>query len=335
MNRRWLLIAFSLLAVLSVEAVAYPADVRFNLDTGTSPFCFRRTGYVYTSAIAACRTITSAEGVGYWTGGPCGPNMYALSWTFRYVNGFGSCRGMGVQPPYPNNPEAQGGFAGPGYVCLRGGVVAGTGCVCDAAWETDNGSACERTAGACPITGTTGCNKAAADLQARMPPTGDVRRVFHETLTCGIRTACTARCQMDNCKWLDQLSPASTGPYLRNEVPWPQIVANCNALMLPPPAKIAICAGAMAARNIRHDLTEALVKYGCGTDRDWDIIFEVNFSMRSTCMPARTSPTVRRSLSAAMKEWRDQTRDTCVARRIAAGKDPFINNELRGQSCGS
>ena len=96
----------------------------------------------------------------------------------------------------------------------------------------------------------------------------------------------------------------------------------------------AISATAMAERNINHDLTNALATYGCGTDRDWEIIFRVNFSYQSTCLP-KNQPLIRKANSVAMEKWRNQTRETRIATRTAAGKDPYINPELRGQTCGS
>jgi hypothetical protein len=186
-----------------------------------------------------------------------------------------------------------------------------------------------------PENTTTGCNGAAHQLATTMPAATDVRSTFHETLACGIRTACNARCQMDNCKWLDHVSPASTAAYLQNQVPYPQIIAQCNALPQRPPGRISFCAGLLANRNIRFDLTDALVAYGCGTEHDWNMIFDVNFSIASQCLPARTMPRTRLAMSYSMKAFRTLTRNTCIARRTAAGLDPFINNDLRGQSCTS
>lgn len=206
-----------------------------------------------------------------------------------------------------------------------------------ATWQTDTGTACARTAGPCatyPADATKGCNLAAYQFVPTMLAATDSRRIFHETLACGIRTACNARCQMDNCKWLEYLSPASTGPYLQNQAPWPALIASCDALGAQTPGRIVFCATRLATHNIRTDLTEALVEYGCGTQSDWDLIQEVNFSIRSQCLP-EAPPRTRYALSLSMKAVRTETRRTCIERRTAAGLDPFINNELRGKTCGS
>ena len=134
---------WGLAGAVGSDVYAYPPDTAWAVETGNGP-CSRRTGFDYSTKEAACATVTNAEGLGYWTGYSCSPSYYGVSWTYSYTNQFGSCRGIGVQPPWPDNPEAQGGFAWLGPVCRNGGTLSGANCLC-ATGETDTGHSCIST----------------------------------------------------------------------------------------------------------------------------------------------------------------------------------------------
>lgn len=127
----------------------------YGIQTGTTTVGFTRTGY--TSLVAACQSISSAEGGRYATGSTSGWQ----SWTYTSQVG-GSCKGTLVQAPYPDNTAAQGGFASATgqactsgtlvggncitYTCPNGGTLSGSTCTCPVG-QVDTGTACSVT---CP-----------------------------------------------------------------------------------------------------------------------------------------------------------------------------------------
>lgn len=222
------------------------------------------------------------------------------------------------------------------HICPNGGTLVGANCVCPSG-QRDTGTAC--VPGTCalyPDDTTTGCNKTTADMYATMPPPDDLRFEFHRNLTCGSETTCAARCRMDNCKWLEAVLPVHTDGYLRQESPWPQMMAECESnRSAGVPWYNIDCTYKIGWHHIHRNLLSTLVQFGCGTDADHNLVFEVAFSERSACMSGGGT-SLRRGLSRrAIYEWRTYVRQQCLEQRQAAGLDPFINDDLRGQTCGN
>ena len=187
-----------------------------------------------------------------------------------------------------------------------------------------------RVGGPCPAypeNTTSGCNKTTADLYATMPPAGDLKLIFHAAQTCLSEHACNARCGMDNCPWLERVLPDFVGLYLRFERAWPQVVQWCDNVATSIGRKLAqlSCAGHMAEYHIKADLADALTQHGCGTESDWNKVFDVISNCETT-----GSPGIREQVYAH----RQEARATCLYRRNAMGLEPFIEQPLRGQVCG-
>jgi len=163
-------------------------------------------------------------------------------------------------------------------------------------------------------------------MYATMPPPGDLKLIFHQAQTCLSHQACNARCHMDNCKWLEVVLPDFVGLYLRFEREWPQVAQACDtyrSLGLPLPQMA--CAGRMANYHIAADLADALTRHGCGTQRDWDMVYEVIGSC-----PTTGDPVIRQTV----RSLRNEARATCLYRRTAQGFNPSIEEPYRGQVCG-
>ena len=237
-----------------------------------------------------------------------------------------------------------GGFTSPGVPCCPWYTV-------DQSWVVtyapQNGysESCPDI-GPCPIypeNKTTGCNKATADLYATMPQPTSLTYIFHQMQTCIAEGSCKARCTMDNCKWLEAVMPEFVGHYLQSDRQWPTVTYQCDLYkMIGLPLPRLACAARMAEYHISVDLADALTKYGCGSQADWDAVFK----QIGTCPLAVGQPNavpapdllIAGTFQAVVKQtvslMRNQARQQCLTRRAAVGAYQDVEPSLRGQKCG-
>lgn len=179
-----------------------------------------------------------------------------------------------------------------------------------------------------PDNKATECGRTVDALVKITKSSTDPTRLFHQNQICIARSSCDLRCKMDNCNWLKAVLPDFVKPYLLKQGRWKTIEAECARSL----GWLADrrCASAMAAYHIETDLSQALSKSGCGSDRDWQRVFDVI----NTCT-AQTFNNAAETwvASAAVRIQRDRTRAACTAARTAEGVDVYINTELKGTTC--
>lgn len=324
MKRRWALISIVLTTLLVVDTVrAYPATPAVG-GQWYSECCGSAIAYSPTQAGACTINMEQFN---------AGPNWLQARNMVPSGTGCGCEWAIDGQSNWTSQPTyCQNGSFGflQAYTCPNGGTLQGASdCRC-AAWQTDTGIGCVRTAGECrtyPQDTTTGCNKTTADMYATMPARTDLKYGFHNAQACVSKESCNARCRMDNCKWLEVLLPMHTGFYLRFERLWPTVVAGCDVYRnLGGPYSALACTAAMGTYHIAADLTDALTQHGCGTQADWDAVF-ATINLCPVAGGQRAQEVIH--------FMRDEARAVCLSRRRAAGKpDLFIEEPLRGQVCG-
>jgi hypothetical protein len=191
-----------------------------------------------------------------------------------------------------------------------------------------------------------GCGKTVADLEAVTKAADDPTRVFHQTQTCIARKSCDLRCRMDNCKWMDRVIPDFVNPYLQKTGNWSALESVCQLVKLnyrsygAPIVGDLLCAEAMAEYHIEVDLVAAMTATGCGSDNDWNLVYQQIQTCSGDTQTALLGgwPDAAKNAGADYAAWkvrklRDQARAQCVANRTAAGLDPEMNPAEKGKVC--
>jgi hypothetical protein len=99
---------------------------------------------------------------------------------------------------------------------------------------------------------------------------------FAKTQLCIAEKSCTNKRNLDNPSWLDNVLNAFVQPYVDRNGNWNNVIDECRNLD-DPIYKVAAkyrCQELMADYHISHDLQNALNINGCGTEKDWDAIYE-------------------------------------------------------------
>lgn len=139
---------------------------------------------------------------------------------------------------------------------------------------------------------------------------------------------------MGNCDWLRDVIPAFNKPYFEKWGDWPAIEAKCRSGAY---RLTAICSAAMAQQHIEEDLKHALIQHGCGSERDWDKVFEHIKSCTTEVMQAtgsETPPRIGRYIaSGVIYAKREQVRATCVAERTRLRLPMETNGSNGGNVC--
>lgn len=93
---------------------------------------------------------------------------------------------------------------------------------------------------------------------------------------CIAKKSCAKKGKLNNPSWLDNVLNAFVEPYIKKDGGWNDVISECHGLN-DPWFKIAAkyrCQELMADYHIANDLQNALNMYGCGTEEDWDAIYE-------------------------------------------------------------
>jgi hypothetical protein len=144
---------------------------------------------------------------------------------------------------------------------------------------------------------------------------------------------------MNNCKWMDRVIPAFVNPYIEKTGRWKEIESDCQR----PPSVSAVwsislrdrfCARSMAKYHIEQDLAQALSTMGCGTDSDWNLVFE----MIQKCSSATFNSIPYLFLSETIANWqvqsyRDAVREHCKISRLNSKLPIEININTEGKTC--
>nr|WP_180165731.1 hypothetical protein [Stenotrophomonas sp. SbOxS2]NYT98485.1 hypothetical protein [Stenotrophomonas sp. SbOxS2] len=201
---------------------------------------------------------------------------------------------------------------------------------------------CLRPAGDCakyPDNKNFGCGKSIAQLETSTPAPSSPTYPFHVQQTCIARESCALRCDMDNCKWMDNVIPGFVDPYLKKQNSWQPIETSCTANMMRLKAKFGgnwvakqECFALMGWYHVVTDLRNSLVVHGCGSQRDWNLVGErIEPCLRET-QPG--FPEVYYKFgSTLISAVRGEIRTLCEAERFLDGRPKPINDELKGQVC--
>lgn len=205
-----------------------------------------------------------------------------------------------------------------------------------------NTGECWRLPNACsgyPENSEYGCGKSIAELEAEAKGPIDPRRLFHAQQTCIAKKSCQLRCQMDNCKWMDNVIPAFVDPYLGGDGLWPQVEASCAGVVvamagLPGVGKWIAdreCFSTMGWYHVQVDLRNALTQYGCGSQNDWDLVGDQIVPCLKETQPGY--PQVYYEVGGIFVDSaRERVRQQCRASRAASGALD-INTDIAGKVC--
>ena len=116
------------------------------------------------------------------------------------------------------------------------------------------------------------CDTVVKELQKLPLSKGDPTNLFVINQTCIADTACKNKSKMDNPKWLDNVVNDFVGAFLKKAGRWKAKIKECLSYEGPLIVKEALCAGKMAEYHIHTDLRNAVNRYGCGTNNDWNRI---------------------------------------------------------------
>lgn len=260
------------------------------------------TATLYSRADAACRGYIAKNG---WN-----PPGYVYHSTKISIWGPGSgaqCFLRYMPDQYPSNQPTN---------LYNAGITAG-GC---------------SDPGLCPVYPQNvgfGCGKTVTDIEGVAKAADDPTRIFHMTQTCIARKSCDLRCQMGNCKWMDRVIPDFVNPYLQRTGDWPAVEQACSDRGIGWWSDRR-CAEAMARNHIFDDLLPALARSGCGSNADWNAVYETIEQCTSAGLGSRLE-----QLGSAGVVWvyRNVVRAACQASRTATGLPAEINADLMGQTC--
>ncbi|HIE4005719.1 TPA: hypothetical protein ACXNIM_001961 [Stenotrophomonas maltophilia] len=201
---------------------------------------------------------------------------------------------------------------------------------------------CHRPAGDCanfPHNKGFGCGKSVAQLEESTPAPSNPTYPFHVQQTCIARESCALRCDMDNCKWMDNVIPSFVDPYLKRQNFWPAIEASCNTNIARLRNRVGgtwtarqECFALMGWYHVATDLRNSLVVHGCGSQRDWDLVGKrIEPCLRET-QPGHPDAYYQFG-STLISAIRGDVRVLCEAERFLDGRPRPINDELKGKVC--
>jgi hypothetical protein len=181
-----------------------------------------------------------------------------------------------------------------------------------------------------PDNKVTECGKTVEELVNLKKDRSDPTRYFHETQTCIARSSCNLRCKMEHCDWLKEVIPAFVDPYLRKSGGWPAVEARCRRRPQTWPNQWR-CAEEMARHHILFDLLPAVVRYGCGSESDWALVFNEITACSQKVL--EVNGTWARVIVAPIYGYREIVRAACVMSRVSAGLPSDINEDIKGKVC--
>jgi len=184
-----------------------------------------------------------------------------------------------------------------------------------------------------------GCGKSVIELEGAQMNDFDPRHLFHKQQTCIAKRSCRLRCEMDNCRWMDEVIPSFVDPYLHKQGLWPIIEAGCastRALMGAITAGQWIadheCFASMGWYHVKVDLRESLVKHGCGSERDWKLVGnEIEPCLRQSSPGHPETYYILGNIF--VHRYREQVRRLCLLERDEEDLPPFIDDSLKGPTC--
>lgn len=191
----------------------------------------------------------------------------------------------------------------------------------------------------CPYSEDSGCGKGVADLQRVTMSSSDPRRLFHLQQTCIAKGSCEIRCLMDNCQWMDYVVPAFVEPYLEKRAFWPLVEASCeavNALIKDYKGGRWVasqeCFATMGWYHVQVDLRDALEKFGCGSQKDWNMVGQRIIPCLMGTQPE--NPRAYHQVGGIFVHLaRDRVRERCLTSRQKDGLLGDINQEIGGKIC--
>lgn len=191
----------------------------------------------------------------------------------------------------------------------------------------------------CPSSDGSGCGKAVAELQGAAMPSTDPRHLFHLQQTCIAKGSCEIRCQMDNCQWMDHVIPAFVDPYLEKRGLWPFVEASCSAVNTLLDGfnggkwvANQECFASMGWYHVQVDLRGALEAFGCGSQRDWNMVGQRIVPCLMETQPG--NPRAYHQVGGIFVHLaRERVRQKCISSRQKDGLPVDINQEMGGKVC--
>ncbi len=186
-----------------------------------------------------------------------------------------------------------------------------------------------------PYSSTSVCGSQVRQLDLTASQVTGPIRLFHDTQTCIARGACDDRCKMENCNWLNGVVRDFVQPYVQKQGRWPLLAAQCSSHLnwgwgVPRWLHDRMCAGFSAGYHITADLLPSLSTHGCGTERDWEQVFD---RIKGCTSQSFSSPWEAEFANAIVYLARSYARDQCFAERQSRGVDRFIEPALAGREC--
>lgn len=189
-----------------------------------------------------------------------------------------------------------------------------------------------------PENSSYGCGESIAQLEATAKSSIDPRRLFHAQQTCIAKKSCELRCQMDNCQWMEHVIPAFVDPYLGGENLWPVVEASCSSFVAAMAGHGVIgkwiadreCFSTMGWYHVQVDLKDALIKHGCGSQRDWDLVGEQIVPCLRETQPGYSQIYYEMG-GVFVDNARERVRQQCRASRPSGSLD--INTDVAGKVC--
>lgn len=161
------------------------------------------------------------------------------------------------------------------------------------------------------------CTGVVAKLNGISLRPGDATVGFVRNQTC-IANDCCSDQTIQAPQWINTVVPDFVNPFLNKDGLWKRVIDVCHALPPELYGRDEVCQAHMAAYHIAWDLSQALYKDGCGTDKDWRTTGEIIAScvkkgVFSDWGPL--TPVVKWCANRVVQKSRDAVRLTCRAYR--------------------
>ncbi len=143
----------------------------------------------------------------------------------------------------------------------------------------------------------------AIDLSTPSPTDGFVKNQL-----CIAQYACENQNKFDNPAWLDSVLKDFVEAYLQKTNNWNKVINKCEARNAFEPINGLFCQKDMAQYHIFTDLSYAVAKDGCGSDKDWNLL---ESAIRQCVNDAKYPPIMSQYVSNRVITYRNEVRAHC------------------------
>lgn len=143
----------------------------------------------------------------------------------------------------------------------------------------------------------------AIDLSKPMPGDGFVKNQL-----CIAQKVCISHEKFDDAIWLDNVLADFIDAYLQKTQNWTTIIKKCEERKTLKPLDALYCQKDMAKYHIFTDLSQAVSKNGCGTDKDWKLLEN---AIRQCIDDAKYLPIINQYVKNRVISYRNKVRAQC------------------------